>query len=336
MGYDLYSNGYTFLVYDSSSFNDKKEREKIAVVPRIFASLAWLSIGSFGLPVIGLLGNGNEGKGFSLLALGIAIFFIIASLLTVVNVKEQIVSDQKAPKVNLKDTFKLIFKNDQLVALIGTVLMYNLVVQISGGVAIYYFKYVVGKESLFSVFTGFSGVAEITALMAFPFLSTKIGRQKVFFLACSLPIVGFGLLCLAGYLAPENALLVAICGIVAKLGSGLSLGISTVMLADVVDYGEYKFGSRNESVIFSVQTLLVKSASAVGGWLIGVGLTLVGYVANVQQSASAIMGIRSLMIVFPMLLSAIGYIIYKKYYKLNDEYYDEIIEELAHTRKEVA
>lgn len=316
--------------------NDKKEREKIAVVPRIFASLAWLSIGSFGLPVIGLLGNGNEGKGFSLLALGIAIFFIIASLLTVVNVKEQIVSDQKAPKVNLKDTFKLIFKNDQLVALIGTVLMYNLVVQISGGVAIYYFKYVVGKESLFSVFTGFSGVAEITALMAFPFLSTKIGRQKVFFLACSLPIVGFGLLCLAGYLAPENALLVAICGIVAKLGSGLSLGISTVMLADVVDYGEYKFGSRNESVIFSVQTLLVKSASAVGGWLIGVGLTLVGYVANVQQSASAIMGIRSLMIVFPMLLSAIGYIIYKKYYKLNDEYYDEIIEELAHTRKEVA
>lgn len=214
--------------------------------------------------------------------------------------------------------------------------MYNLVVQISGGVAIYYFKYVVGKESLFSVFTGFSGVAEITALMAFPFLSTKIGRQKVFFLACSLPIVGFGLLCLAGYLAPENALLVAICGIVAKLGSGLSLGISTVMLADVVDYGEYKFGSRNESVIFSVQTLLVKSASAVGGWLIGVGLTLVGYVANVQQSASAIMGIRSLMIVFPMLLSAIGYIIYKKYYKLNDEYYDEIIEELAHTRKEVA
>ena len=68
--------------------NDKKEREKIAVVPRIFASLAWLSIGSFGLPVIGLLGNGNEGKGFSLLALGIAIFFIIASLLTVVNVKD--------------------------------------------------------------------------------------------------------------------------------------------------------------------------------------------------------------------------------------------------------
>ena len=212
--------------------------------------------------------------------------------------------------------------------------MYNLVAQISGGVAIYYFKYVIGREALFSVFTGFSGVAEIAALMAFPMLSTKIGRKKVFFLACSLPVIGFGLLCLAGYIAPESATLVAACGIVAKLGSGLSLGISTVMLADVVDYGEYKFGSRNESVIFSVQTLLVKSASAVSGWLIGIGLSLVGYVANVQQTASAIMGIRSLMIIFPMLLSAMGYIIYKKYYKLNDEYYDEIIEKLAQNRKQ--
>lgn len=307
--------------------SDKKEREEIAVVPRIFASFAWLSIGSFGLPVIGLLGNGSEAKGFSLLAIIIAIFFIGASILTVVNVKEQI-KNEAAPKVNLKEAFKLIYKNDQLVALIGTVLMYNLVVQISGGVAIYYFKYVVGNEQLFSVFTGFSGIAEIAALMAFPTLSSKIGRKKVFFLACTMPVIGFLMLCIAGFVAPTSATVVAICGIVAKLGSGLSLGISTVMLADVVDYGEYKFGSRNESVIFSVQTLLVKSASAVAGWLIGIGLSLVGYVANATQTPSAIMGIRSLMILFPVLLSIAGYIIYRKYYRLNDEYYDNIIAEL--------
>ena len=48
------------------------------------------------------------------------------------------------------------------------------------------------------------------------------------------------------------------------------------MLADIVDYGEYKLGSRNESIIFSAQTLLVKLASAISGWLIGVGLSLTG------------------------------------------------------------
>ena len=47
----------------------------------------------------------------------------------------------------------------------------------------------------------------------------------------------------------------SIAGYGVKFGSGLQLGIVTVVLADVVDYGEYKFGTRNESVTFSIQTL---------------------------------------------------------------------------------
>ena len=313
--------------------DDKKEREEIAVVPRIFASLAWLSLGSLGLPLIAFLGKGNEGRGFSLLSLGIAGVFILTTLLMVTNVKEQIKTKKNSEKINLKEAFRLILKNDQLVALIGTVLMYNLMAQISGGVAIYYFKYVIGVETLFSVLTGFSGLAEIGSLMMFPILSRKLGRKKVFFLACALPVVGFLMLFLFGNIAPTNGTLIALAGIVAKLGGGLTLGISTVMLADVVDYGEFKFGSRNESVIFSVQTLLVKSASAVSGWLIGMGLSLVGYVPNVAQSGSAIMGIKYLMIVFPILLSIFGYVIYKKYYRLNGEYYDEIVEAIKVKRE---
>lgn len=332
--------GMTYTIMDipfwsmiPSLSSDKKEREEIAVVPRIFASLAWLSLGSFGLPLIAFLGKGDEGRGFSLLSLGIAAVFILTSIITVMNVKEQVVSKKASEKINLKEAFRLILKNDQLVALIGTVLMFNLMAQISGGVAIYYFKYAVGIERLFSVFTGFSGLAEIGSLLMFPILSTKIGRKKVFFLACALPVIGFLMLFFSGVIAPGNATLIAISGIVAKLGSGLTLGISTVMLADVVDYGEFKFGSRNESVIFSVQTLLVKSASAVSGWLIGMGLSMVGYVPNVTQTASAILGIKYLMIVFPILLSICGYVIYRKYYKLNGEYYDEIVETIRVKRE---
>jgi len=41
----------------------------------------------------------------------------------------------------------------------------------------------------------------------------------------------------------------------------------------VVDYGEYKTGQRSESIIFSVQTMLVKFAGALSGFFIGIGLT---------------------------------------------------------------
>lgn len=325
--------GMTYIIMDIPFWSiipalseNKKEREEIAVVPRIFASLAWLSLGSLGLPLILFLGKGNEGKGFSLMSIGIACIFILTTLLMVINVKEEIKTSKSTQKINLKETFKLILKNDQLVALIGTILMYNLMAQISGGVAIYYFKYVIGIETLFSVFTGFSGLAEIASLMMFPILSRNIGRKKVFFLACALPVIGFLLLFTFGNIAPTNGILIALAGIVVKLGGGLTLGISTVMLADVVDYGEFKFGSRNESVIFSVQTLLVKSASAISGWLIGMGLSLVGYVPNTIQSETSIIGIKFLMITLPILLSMFGYIIYRKYYKLNGKYYDEIVD----------
>ena len=111
--------GMTYTVMDipfwamiPSFSDDKREREQIAVVPRIFAAIAWLTLGSFGLKIIQLLGKGNEGEGFTILSIIISVFFVLTSILTFLYVKEQIVSDVKAPKVNLKETFMLIAKND--------------------------------------------------------------------------------------------------------------------------------------------------------------------------------------------------------------------------------
>ena len=104
------------------------------------------------------------------------------------------------------------------------------------------------------------------------------------------------------------------------------------MLADIVDYGEVKLGSRNESIVFSCQTLLVKSASAVSGWLVGVGLTIVGYVANAQQTAQTILGMRVIMVIIPAIVSVLSYVIYKKFYKINGKYHDDMLEKLEAKR----
>ena len=39
-----------------------------------------------------------------------------------------------------------------------------------------------------------------------------------------------------------------------RVGSGFMTGITTVSLADVIDYSEVKFGQRNESIITSTNT----------------------------------------------------------------------------------
>ena len=117
------------------------------------------------------------------------------------------------------------------------------------------------------------------------------------------------------------------------MGSGLTLGATTVMLADVIDYGEVKLGSRNESIIASFQTLLVKTASAVSAWFIGVGLTIVGYVANAEQSASTIMGMRVLMGVIPTIITVLAFVIYAKGYKLEGAYLEEILKKVNTDKK---
>ena len=311
----------------------KEDREKISVVPRIFASLGGLTVTTFGIALVNKLGNGNQIKGFEYFALGIVIIFIISTIVTCINVKEKTQVQVNNEKVNIKQAFNILKQNDQLLVFIGIVLAYNLAMQLAGGAAIYYFKYVAGKESLFSLYSFFK-VAEIGGLMLFPVVTRKIGRQQVFRMATILPMFGLITLFISGLIAPQSILFISVSSVLLNLGSGFLLGSTTVMLADIVDYGEYKLGSRNESIIFSAQTLLVKLASALSGWLIGVGLSLIGYVAGAAvQSNITIIGIRVIMTIIPSIVALVMYVIYKSKYKINGSFHDEILQVIGSRKK---
>lgn len=336
--------GMTYTVIDipywsmlPSLSSTKEERDSMSVIPRIFASLAWLIMGAFAIKMVSMLGNGDDAKGYSLLAIGIAVVFVVTSVITVVFVKDRScfekTSDKKAERTTIKDAIHVIMANDQLKVFIGVVLCYNLVVQLAGGVAIYYFTYVTNDKDLYPIFTTAAQFAEIGALFLFPMLSKRLSKKQVFAIASFSPAVGLVGLVVSGFFAPQNVVIIAVCGVLYKLGSGLTLGATTVMLADVIDYGQVTLGSRNESIIASFQTLLVKTASAVSAWLIGVGLTIVGYVANTQQSASTIMGMRILMGVIPTVITVLAFVIYAKGYKLDGAFLEEILKKVNESKK---
>ena len=83
--------GMTYTVLDipywsmlPSMSSTKEERDSMSVIPRIFASSAWLLIGAFGLKMIDLLGNGNESKGYANTAVVVAVIFVVTLLVTVI------------------------------------------------------------------------------------------------------------------------------------------------------------------------------------------------------------------------------------------------------------
>ena len=337
--YILYGMTYTIMDVPYWSWlpnltNDPHERESVSVIPRFFASLAGFSVATFGLFAINWfnqragLDNLYAEHGFTMFAIMIAVIFIVTIGITVCNVKEESTLDARAEKTSIRQALKLIVQNDQLRAFIGLLLTFNLATQIAKGFAVYYFKAVCGNEYLYSVF-GLAILAEMLGLALFPAIAKRLSRQKVYTLACSLAAAGLLLLGVLGFIIPQSVAGVVISCAILFFGSGLSLGVTTCCMADVIDYGEVRFGVRNESVLCSAQTFLMKAAMAAAGGLTGIGLGLVGYEPELAAQGSAtILGIRVLMIVIPVLLAGLSLYIYKRFYTLKDDQMKEITRQL--------
>ena len=320
--------------------DDENERNRISAIPRIFASCAWLVINSFGLILVTNLGRGNDLSGFAILATIIAVIFIISSIITCIACKERVIAASKE-KTSIKGMLDVLLKNDQVKIILGIALFFNVAYQLSNSFALYYFKYVAertyameGNGILYPIYASVAGFAQMASMAILPMLAKKIGKKVSFFLASFLPVFGFAALWILGYIIPTNAVAVGVCSAIINSGIGFMLVFITVILSEVVDYGEYKLGTRNESILFSMQTFVVKFAGAFSGFVGGIGLTLIGFQANVEQTVGAEAGMRIIMFLIPAVLSALCYLIYVKGYKLTPEVYSKINKELADKRKE--
>ncbi|MEZ9700572.1 melibiose:sodium transporter MelB [Vibrio sp. 10N.261.46.E12] len=309
--------------------SSRQEREKLVVWPRLFASLAWFITGTYGLHIVGKLGDGDQGQGFFNVAMLIAVLYVMSAFLIARNVKEKSAPANAKPaeRFSFKDVMVIIGKNDQLKALIGTVLSFQIANLLVGGFAIYYFSYALGNADLFPVYMMVAGIAEVAGVFLFPRIASVLPRKHLWVMACGFPVLSCITLLIMGFIAPGNAILIGIAGAAIKFGVGIANALQTVMLADVVDYGEHKTGRRSESVIFSVQTMLVKFAGAAGGFIVGIGLSIVGYVPNVEQSDSTIMGLQFMMVGLPAILMTVSALVYKRYYHLHEGFDKEQADE---------
>ncbi len=307
---------------------DPKEREEVSVIPRVFAAIGQtLIVGGLGLPIMNALGGGQDG--YTKFAWIIAVVFIIATLITCFGVRNQnnlrVEGDGQQEKTTFKDALRAIVKNDQLLITIAIILFYNLAFNFSQGSLLYYFKYVAGDSNLFAYYTFSAGIATVFGLLIFPKLARKISRRVVFILAGCLPALGLGLLFVGSFTIPTSVVIAITAGFLFMAGYGLQQGSVTVLLADTVDYGEYKLGKRNESVTFSCQTLLVKFTSAFTTMLTGWALTMTGYVPDQIQSASTMMGMRMVSLVGPIVFALVSMFVYLKFLKLDENYAKRIV-----------
>lgn len=318
--------------------NDPTEREEVSIIPRVFASLANMIVGTAGLTVVAFFahhfGGGEQSVGFFIMTVIIAIVFIIAIIITVRNVYEAPTNIDTGITLRFKDIWRILFMNKELLAYIGILVTFFLSIQLLGNVAIYYFSYVAESKALFALYNGV-GFVEILALLMFPKLAKWLSREHVFPIAAVSLSIGLIIFLIASYVSPSAMIPVIVGTIFIKTGTGLIMGIITVSIADVIDYSELKFGQRNESVITSTQTFLMKTAMAVAALFTGWGLDLFGYQADQQQSDFTKNGLRIIMIALPIICVFLSYLIYRFSYHLKGAYIQDVVNVLNVKKRQI-
>lgn len=168
-------------------------------------------------------------------------------------------------------------------------------------------------------------------MLFFPILRKLMSAISVFYTGLFMAIAGYIVLLILAFTNMSNVFLLFIPGFFIFAANGILTVLLTVFLANTVDYGELKNHRRDESVIVSMQTFVVKLASGVSALIASVCLSvfkLSDDTANtmeaVEAAASSVIGLRMTMTVIPIIGLVIATIIFNRKYILTEEKVEEI------------
>ena len=314
-----------------------KDRENLSVVGRTCAGVGYALINVFTVMAVSKLGGGIERAGFRLFALIIAILFVIFILFTCFTIREQKVENMQTTSV--KEMFKALFNNDQAIVTVVTIVLINSALYITSNLLIYFFKYDIGGttwKDAYTLFTSVGGISQILGMMfVYPILRSKLSNTTIFKLSLCLAIFGYAFLlalCLLGYSSVLTMLMVP--GVMIFVSNGILTVLTTVFLANTVDYGEVKTGHREESVIFSMQTFVVKAASGLAVFITGVSLDLIGLTRKdglgegIPTFSSPLLGLRLLMTILPIIGLVLALVLFTRKFILTDIKAEQIRKQL--------
>ena len=310
-----------------------KDREELSTIARTCAGIGGAIITVSTMLLVPKLGNGDERIGFSRFALIVAVIFVITILITCINVKEDSTVDVETSSV--RDMFKALIKNDQAMTVVVVIVLINTALYITSNLLIYFFKYDVGGANWnenYTIFTAFGGAIQILSMMVlYPFLRKFISSMKVFYLSFAMAIGGFALLLIIMFTGYSSFYVLFIPGFFIFAAFGMLTVLTTVFLADTVDYGEVKNNQRDESVIFSMQTFVVQLASGLAVFIASIVLTVFNISDEIQVtglSTYSATGLRTTMTMIPIVGLLLAVFVFYKKYILTDKKMSEITKEL--------
>ena len=306
--------------------------------------------------------GGSAGTAYGIIALIIACMGPLFILFTLLGVKEHRGEEEPKMKLNFRRITRTIRQNDQLRWMILIFLLQqigNSLVFGGIGSSFIYFRY--GYEGgLYSLFSMVGVAATAVLMLVYPALSRKYTRRSLMTGLMAMVGIGSVIELVSGLFMPADMMsfyVLTVGYMIVNLGLYGFYLIMMISIINTVEYNQLITGHRNEAIITSMRPLLTKMGSA-----IVVALTSLTYlvfqvtaktnqIAEFEQQAqlgkitdtARMEGIRGVidtvsqgqttglllaMVLIPLVFGFVSYLLYQKYYKLDEVKYREICEEL--------
>ena len=304
-------------------------REKIGATARICANLGLFAVVVGIVPITSALGEALNSmkQAYFVFALIIATLMIAGQIVTLVGVKEPRSMFREEEKTKLRDMVKIIFKNDQLLYTAVSMALFMIGYVTTTSFGLYFFKYAYRNEDMYAIFALILGVSQIIALAIFPLFRKRFTRKTLY--SAAMALVGLGYILF--FFSPMNMVFIGAAGILVFLGQAFIQLLMLVFLADTIEYGQWKLGRRNNSITLSLQPFINKIGGAAASGIVGVTLILSGIneaKTPADVSSEGLFMMKAAMFILPLISIAAGYLVYRTKYKIDKEFYDNIVADL--------
>ncbi|HNW85751.1 MAG TPA: glycoside-pentoside-hexuronide (GPH):cation symporter [Candidatus Limiplasma sp.] len=308
---------------------DQKQREKIGSFARICANIGLFSVVVGVIPATNALtaATGSARQGWFLFAVIVALIMLGFQMITLFGVKERKGYFKEEEKTTLREMFRVLFQNDQLLWVAISMSLFMIGYCTTTAFGVYFFKYAYRDENMYSIFALVLGVSQLTALAAFTSVRKLFNRRTLYTVATGLVIAGYILF----YFAPMNMAYIGVAGVLIFVGQAFIQMLMLMFLSDSIEYGQWKLGKRNESVTFSVQPFINKIGGALANGVLGLTLIVSGINAAPTPADVTPQGITVMklsMMILPLISIVAGYVVYMRKFKIDEKRYAELLADL--------
>ena len=322
-------------VYLLRAFRDEKQRNSIYTISLIFSNILSIAIGVV-LPIL-VARAGASHSAWTRTVLLFSVPFAVIGMIRFFLIKEDDSTEEsvkpetgKKEKVNLSDGFKAILGNKYL--LLFTLAIFIIVI-CSGFLntsLAYYFKYFVGDQSKMSI-ANISAVGLLMMIPLFTPLANKFGKDKVMKVSLCILCIGNVIRWIGG----TNIITILIGMTCLYIGIVPISMYFPLYLFDIMDYSEWKIGTRVEGVLAVFPIFANKVA---GGLSVSLGafvMNAAGYDGTLTvQSESAMTAIDTCFNTIPTILCLVMTLLMVFFYNM-DKILPTVKKELAERHNKV-